>query len=130
MHPAARVFQILFLLGGLGMFAYALDEAGDGRRSNAAFRYECTTSNIGTAQIPRQKEDCVSREAWTYQHKTDDVLVSALAGIGLMIGAAAVSVGGARRTTAPRPAPAPVAQPYGAPVPFPPHPGHPPVPGR
>lgn len=136
MHPVARVFQILFLLGGVAMFGYALDEAGRGAWQNTTFRYECTTRSVGTAKVPRQVEECSSRDARTYVHKTDDVLASSLAGVGLMIGAAAVSVGGARRTapasqgSGPAASFAPAAHPYGGPASFPTPPGHAPGQGR
>lgn len=137
MHPVARTFQILFLLGGIGMFAAAFAGApGNSWRSPVDFRYECTTTNTGTTERPRPKETCEDQGATFSQHGTDEVLVSALAGVGLMIGAAAVSVGGARRAPAARAhaALAPAAQhgphPYGGHGSFPTSQGHAPGPAR
>ncbi|WP_415952476.1 hypothetical protein [Streptomyces sp. KLOTTS4A1] len=102
MHPVARTFQILFLLAGLGMFGYALDDSSsNGKRSPVSFRYECTTVNTGTAERPRPKETCQTiGENSMYLPGTDEPMVSALAGLGLMVGAAAISIGSARRTPA------------------------------
>ncbi|MGW7357298.1 hypothetical protein ACWGI0_11880 [Streptomyces sp. NPDC054802] len=124
-HPVARVFQILFLLGGIGMFAAAFVAAPDNTwRSVVDFRYECTTTNTGTQERPRPKETCEDRGAMFSQRGTDEVMVSALAGVGLMIGAAAVSVGAARRPSAPQTlAPAAPHQ-YGGHGSFPTPPGH------
>ncbi|MFI6939368.1 hypothetical protein ACIBI4_08865 [Streptomyces sp. NPDC050418] len=99
MHPVARTFQILFLLAGLGMFGYAIDEsASNGKTSPVSFRYECTTVNTGTTERPTPKETCQTLGTNTYYAPgTDEVMVSALAGLGLMVGAAAVSIGSARR---------------------------------
>ncbi len=117
MHPVARALQVLFLLAGLGMFAYALDEAAsNGRTSPVSFRYECTTVNTGTTDRPAPKETCQSSGTNTfYAAGTDEVMVSALAGLGLMVGAAAVSIGASRRPAAAGLA-APGAVPQQAPV--------------
>lgn len=100
MHPAARVCQILFLLGGVGMFAYALGTAAGNTHTNPVdFRYACTTVNTGTTEYPKPEETCEDEGATYVQHGTDEVMVSALSGIGLMIGAVAVSLGAPRRGT-------------------------------
>lgn len=122
MHPLARVFQILFLLSGAASLAFAWSESVDnGGRANAHHRYECKTVNMGTAERPQPREECVTRESWIYLHGTDEVFVATMTGLGLIIAGVAVSVGGARR---PSGTPAPVGAPVGVPAPAGgPHPG-------
>ncbi|WP_199552572.1 hypothetical protein [Streptomyces sp. N35] len=108
MHPVARVAQILFLLGGLGLFAFAFSEAHQSRNAIVDFRYECTTVNTGTTERPIPKETCESTNAVVSTTDDNEPLIAGLGGVGLMIGAVAVSMGSARRAPAPL-----LAQPYG-----------------
>ncbi|MBC9717232.1 hypothetical protein H9Y04_32360 [Streptomyces sp. TRM66268-LWL] len=122
MHPVARVAQILFLLGGLGMFAFAFEEAHTSRNATFDFRYECTTVNTGTTERPVPKETCEATNGVVGYTEDSEPLIAGLGGVGLMIGAVAVSLGSARRS----PAPLPPQQPYGNPA-YPAPPGQAPA---
>ncbi|WP_165987489.1 hypothetical protein [Streptomyces sp. YIM 98790] len=99
MHPAARTFQVLFLLGGLAMFVYALSVMGSSPNTMAvSFSYTCTAENRGTAESPRPEETCSSQHGsfeWP-----GEAMVAGLSGVGLMLGSVAVSIGSPRRPAA------------------------------
>lgn len=97
MHPVARIFQILLIAGGLAMLTYALAEVGKGHHNFANIRFECTTVNTGTNERPKPKETCEANNASIYDKAHDEALVPALGGLGLMVGAVAVSIGSVRR---------------------------------
>ncbi|MEV0372296.1 hypothetical protein AB0I10_21100 [Streptomyces sp. NPDC050636] len=109
MHVVARVFQILFLVGGPFMVAVAAGDTGH----TAADGWKCETRSIRDEIDPHQEEKCDGGGTNTAP------LVQALAGVGLMIGSVSIAVGGRTtpRTDTPA-APAAPQQPYAA-QPFP-----------
>ncbi|ARF58249.1 hypothetical protein [Streptomyces gilvosporeus] len=103
MHPVARGFQILLLVGGLFMLFVAATTTGH----HGTDSWRCETRAKRDDIDPHQEQTCNGGGT------DDSSLVLALAGVGLTIGSVSISIGG-RRTPATGAAAVPAApqQPY------------------
>lgn len=100
MHPAARTLQVLFLVAGLALLVMGYVTQGD-QRAQREVRLYWVCGPYNGSKVETKCESNGNGDNITFNNgKSDMGITVSLAGVGLLVASASVSIGASRRQPA------------------------------